>query len=117
MSVLCLMKVNKHRKLANNALLPAPKWIPAVISPNYISPTPEDQLKPLPCTVDGSMEGHFSSSTSLQVSIPLPGPGEVAVHQETIPEMRSIKTLLLFLDFQPRSSRMTTLSWMKVSGS
>ena len=31
------MKVNKHhRKLANNALLPAPKWIPAVISPNYI---------------------------------------------------------------------------------
>merc|ERR1719418_69478 len=58
------MKVNKHhRKLANNALLPAPKWIPAVISPNYISPTPEDQLKPLPCTVDGSMEGLFSTPT------------------------------------------------------
>ena len=72
------------------------------------------KMKPLPRMVDGSMEGHFSSSTSLQVSIPLPGPGEVAVHQETIPEMRSIKTLLLFLDSQPRSSLMTTLSWMKV---
>ena len=54
----CLRKVNKHRKLANNALLPAPKWIPAVNSPNYISPTPEDPPKPLPCMVDGSMEGH-----------------------------------------------------------
>ena len=29
----CLRKVNKHRKLANNVLLPAPKWIPAVNSP------------------------------------------------------------------------------------
>ena len=60
-----------NRKLAAHCSSFTPNPFPDVISQVYISPTPEEWIKSLPCTVYGSTWRDSSHhSTSLQVLIP-----------------------------------------------
>ena len=75
LSLCCLRKVNKHRKLANDALLPAPKWVPAVNSPKNML-IPYETLSrsfansPLPNTYTwtrGHVHMYYTNHGSVQV--------------------------------------------------